>query len=78
MASMTMSVNSSDDDVVGLGAGGGAGSAPAVPIATAESPIAAPATAANSHRIGSPFPLLHSLFPREASTRPHPPHGQRD
>jgi hypothetical protein len=73
-----MSVNSSDEDVVGLGAGSGAGSALAVPIANAESPIAAPATVDNSHRIGTPFPLLHSLIPSEASTGPHPPHRQPD
>jgi hypothetical protein len=55
MASITMSANSSDEDVVGPGAGGCVGSAFAVPIAKAESPIAAPATADNSHRIGTPF-----------------------
>jgi hypothetical protein len=78
MASITMSASSSDEDVVGLGAGGGVGSALAVPIAKADSPIAAPATADNSHRIGTPFPLLHSLFPGEASTRLHPPHPRHD
>jgi hypothetical protein len=55
MASITMSARSSDDDVVGPGAGGGVGSALAVPIANAESPITAPATVADSHRIAAPF-----------------------
>jgi hypothetical protein len=60
------------------GAGGCVGSALAVPIANAESPMSAPATAEKSHRIATPFRLLHSLIPREASTGPHPPHGQHD
>jgi hypothetical protein len=63
MASITMSASSSEVEIVGLGAGGGVGSALAVPIEEADSPIAAPATADNSHRIGTPFPLLHSLIP---------------
>jgi hypothetical protein len=58
MASITMSVTSSDDDVVGPGAGGEVGSALAVPIANAESPITAPAAADNSHRMGSVIPFL--------------------
>jgi hypothetical protein len=78
MALMTMSANSSDVDVVGPGAGVGVGSALAVPIANTESPIAAPAATDNNHRIEAPFPLLRSLFPREASTGPHPPHDQHD
>lgn len=52
-----MSASSSDVDV-GPGAGGWVGSALAVPIANAESPIAAPATAAHSHRIASFISLL--------------------
>jgi hypothetical protein len=55
MASITMSAKSSDEDVVGPGTGGGVGSALAVPIANAESPITAPATADNTHRIATPF-----------------------
>jgi hypothetical protein len=55
MASITMSARSSDEDVVGPGAGGEVGSALAVPIANAESPITAPATADNSHRMATPF-----------------------
>jgi hypothetical protein len=52
MTSITMSANSSDVDVVtGPGAGGWVGSALAVSIANAASPIAAPAAAANTHRI---------------------------
>jgi hypothetical protein len=58
MVSITMSAKSSDEDVVGPGAGGWVGSALAVPIPSAESPIAAPATADNSQRIGSIIPLL--------------------
>jgi hypothetical protein len=59
MASITMSANSSDVDVVaGPGAGGSVGSALAVPIANAESPIAAPAAADNSHRIATVFIAL--------------------
>jgi len=73
-----MSAKSSDVEVVGPGAGGWVGSAPAVPIANADSPITEPATADNTHRIATPFPLLHSLIPREASTGPQPPHAQRD
>jgi len=77
---MTMSASSSGVEVVGPGGGGWVGSAPAVPIANAESPITAPATADNSRRIATPFifPLVHSLIPREASTGPHPPHAQHD
>ena len=55
MASITMSANSSDEDVVGPGAGDGVGTALAVPIANAESPITALATADNSHRMATPF-----------------------
>jgi hypothetical protein len=55
MASITMSAKSSDEDVAGPGAGNGVGSALAVPIANAESPISAPATADNSHRMATPF-----------------------
>jgi hypothetical protein len=73
-----MSASSSDDDVVGPGAGGCAGSALAVPIAKADSPIDAPAKANHIHRIGTPFLLPFRLIPGEASTRPHPPHAQRD
>jgi hypothetical protein len=58
MASITMSASSSELDVVGLGAGGGVGSALAVPIANAESPITAPATADNSHRIATSVILI--------------------
>jgi hypothetical protein len=62
MTSSTMSANSSDVDVVaGPGTGGCVGSALAAPIANAENPITAPAT--NSHRIATPFSLLHSLIP---------------
>jgi len=64
MTSITMSANSSDVDVVtGPGAGGWVGSALAVPIANAESPIAAPAIAANAHRIASVIPLLACAIP---------------
>jgi hypothetical protein len=67
MTSSTMSANSSDVDVVaGPGTGGCVGSALAVPIANAENPITAPATAANSHRIATPFSLLHNLIPRRS------------
>lgn len=52
---MTMSANSSDEDVVGPGAGNGVGSALAVPIANAAIPTTAPATADNSHRMATPF-----------------------
>jgi hypothetical protein len=56
MTSKTMSANSSDVEVVvGPGAGGWFGSAAAVPIANAESPITAPATADNSNRMATPF-----------------------
>ena len=56
MTSKTMSANSSDVEVVvGPGAGGWFGSAAAVPIVNAESPISAPATADNSHRIATPI-----------------------
>jgi hypothetical protein len=59
MTSSTMSPSSSDEeDVVGPGAGGWVGSAPAVPIANAENPITAPATADNSLRIATPVILL--------------------
>jgi hypothetical protein len=54
MTSITMSANSSDVDViVGPGEGGWVGWAPAAPIANAESPMTAPATADNSHRIAT-------------------------
>ena len=55
-----MSAKSSGEDVVGPGAGDGVGSALAVPIATAESPMTAPATAANNQRIATPFALVHN------------------
>jgi hypothetical protein len=55
MTPITMSANSSDVEVVGPGAGGWVGSALAVPIASAESPTTAPATADNSRRIATPF-----------------------
>jgi hypothetical protein len=70
MTSITMSANSSDVDVAGPGAGGCVGSALAVLIAVTESPITAPATAANIHRIASPdladtksIPLLARAVP---------------
>ena len=56
-----MSANSSDDEVPGSGAGGCVGSALAVPIANAEIPTAAQATA-NIQRIATPFALLHSTI----------------
>jgi hypothetical protein len=62
MASITMSANSSDDEVAGPGAGGCVGSALAVPIANAAIPTAAQATA-NIQRIATPFALLHSTIP---------------
>jgi hypothetical protein len=79
MASITMSVNSSEEDVVGPGAGGGVGSALAVLITNAESPITTPATADNSHRMATPFVFIGAqLNSREASTGPHPSHAQHD
>jgi hypothetical protein len=79
MASNTMSARSSEEDVVGPGAGGEVGSALAVPIANAESPITAPATADNSHRMATPFAFIAAqVDSREASTGPHPPHDQHD
>jgi hypothetical protein len=56
-----MSVNSSEEDVVGPGAGGGVGSALAVLVTNAESPITAPTTADNSPLRS--FSLVHSLIP---------------
>jgi hypothetical protein len=64
MTSITMSANSSDVDVdvvAGPGPGGCVGSALAVPIANAESPITAPATDDNSHRIATPFSIAAQL-----------------
>jgi hypothetical protein len=76
MTSITMSANSSEvDPAPGVGAGSGVGSALAVPIANTDSPIIAPA---NTQRIATPFTLLRSSIPREASTGPHPPHAQPD
>jgi hypothetical protein len=78
MASITMSANSSEVDVVaGPGAGCGDGSAFATPIIKADSATAAPATT-NDHRIATPLALVHSPIPREVSTGPHPPHAQHD
>ena len=76
MTSITMSAKSSDVDVVaGPGAGGCVGSALAVPVANAESPIAAPAAANHSHRIAAVF--IRALIPLLTCAKLAPDHIRR-
>jgi hypothetical protein len=75
MASITMSANSSDVEVVaGPGAGEGVGSALAVPIPSTAIPTS---TAANTKRTDPPVSLPDSSI-REASSRVRPLQAQRD